>query len=174
MVAAPVSRPTYLEWEVPDNRVGARPDGFSRLVHKLLVKEKVARLPEVARTLGLSYANFYARVAGRVAFKPDEINRLIQVVRDPRLCEYLLRGSEFVAVRRPAAGEVARHADVLHAATALAQEALTIIVQASDAMTGKGSPAESQEEILNHVASAERAVSALRSGLPLTHGALFG
>lgn len=150
---------------MPDRGVPSRADGFSRLVHRVLVQEKVAKLPDVARTLGLSYPNLYARVAGRVAFKPAEINQLIQAVPDQRLCEYLLRGSEFLAVRRPAASAMAGDVDVLDAATALAHEAVTIIAQASKVMTGTGNRPETRREILSHVASVESAVSALRRRL---------
>lgn len=150
----------------------AEADGFSRLAHRILVQEKVARLHDVATALEMSYANLYARVTGRVTFKPAEISRLIRAVPDQRLCEFLLHDSDFVAVRRPAAGMVGR-TDVLHAATTLAEQALAIIAQAGDALAGGTARPLAQEQIQRHVTAAENALCALRIGLPLLMSAVL-
>ena len=76
-------------------------DQFSRLVRHILVKEKRDSISSLASAMGMSYANFHARVIGRVRFRPDEINQLIHVLPDPRLSEFLLRGTAFMAVARP-------------------------------------------------------------------------
>ncbi|HET8995513.1 MAG TPA: phage regulatory CII family protein [Acetobacteraceae bacterium] len=150
----------------------AEADGFSRLAHRILVQEKVARLQGVATALGMSYANLYARVTGRVTFKPAEISRLIRAVPDQRLCEFLLRDSDFVAVRRPAAG-LPGHTDVLHAATTLAEQALAIIAQTGAALAGGTTRPLAQEQIQHHVAAAEHALCTLRTGLPLLKSAVL-
>src|SRR4051794_3710174 len=77
-------------------------DGFSRLVRQVLVIEKRRPMRDVAEALGMDYAIFHARVAGRTRFKPEEISRLIREIPDPRLCDFLLRDTAFMAVERHA------------------------------------------------------------------------
>ena len=86
----------------------ARGDGFSKLVYQILVIEKRRAIRDVAAAVGMEYASFHARVIGRTHFKAEEVSRLIAEVPDPRLCDYLLRNTGFIAVPPPFAASGSR------------------------------------------------------------------
>lgn len=73
---------------------------FARLVHQILVVERVRPMREVAAELELPYATFYSRLNGRVPFRPNEIQKLIRVIPDSRIVEWLLARTEFIAVKQ--------------------------------------------------------------------------
>lgn len=77
------------------------PTRFSNLVHQVAVVERRRPLKVLAHQLGLKYATLYARVIGRVPFSPEEVNRLIRELADPRLADCMLQDTSFVAVERP-------------------------------------------------------------------------
>jgi hypothetical protein len=140
-------------------------DEFATLVRQILVIEKRHSLRDVAAALGMEYANFHARVCGRVHFKAEEINRLIREVPDVRLCDFLLRHTRYLPVERPHAGEFS-HEGALHAATRVAGECLAVIEQITASVVhGRLEPA-AYEVLVTHVHEAERAVATLLAALP--------
>jgi hypothetical protein len=147
----------------------ARGDEFSRLVRQILVGEKRDRICSVASAMGMSYANFHARVIGRVHFRPDEISQLIRALPDPRLCEFLLRDTAFMAVARPGP---ASHAtgDALHTAIYLASEALAIIDGIGDTFLHGDSDAGDAGLMRHHLHEAEIAIGSLRASLAMHNG----
>ena len=74
--------------------------GFAALLRDILVNEQKRKLKDVAEAVGLSTRNFYGRVTGRIQFTPDEINRVIRVVPDPRLGDWLLANSDLTCTLR--------------------------------------------------------------------------
>jgi hypothetical protein len=76
--------------------------GFAELLRQILVQEQNRKLKDVANAVGLSTRNFYGRVTGRIQFTPDEINRVIQAVPDPRLGDWLLAASDLTCTPRVA------------------------------------------------------------------------
>lgn len=140
-------------------------DEFAALVRQILVVEKRQSIRDVAAALGMEYANFHARVCGRVCFKAAEISQLIHAVPDLRLCDFLLRNTPYLAVQRPRQAE-ASNESALHAAIRLASECLATIEQITDSlMEGQLDPV-GYDRLLTHVGEAERAVGNLRAALP--------
>ncbi len=144
-------------------------DQFSRLVRHILVKEKRDSISSLASAMGMSYANFHARVIGRVRFRPDEINQLIHVLPDPRLSEFLLRGTAFMAVARPRP-DSRSSGDALHTATHLASVALAIIDKIGDTFTQGDSDPGGADLMRDHVHQAEIAIGSLRASLSVRNG----
>lgn len=141
-----------------------RGDEFSRLVYRILVTEKRRAIRDVAIAIGMEYASFHARVIGRTHFKAEEVSRLIAEVPDPRLCDYLLRNTAFVAVPRPMP-TVSPKQSAFQAAVQLANESLATIAHIGDTLLDGQLDAAGYEHISNHVREAERSVSNLRAGL---------
>ena len=75
---------------------------FADLVHRLLVRERKMRLQPLVIELGLTYPVLYSRFSGRSRFRPREVNRLLSVYPDVQFVDYLLSGTAFFAIRRPA------------------------------------------------------------------------
>ena len=142
----------------------ARGDEFSRLVYQILVIEKRRAIRDVAAAAGMEYASFHARVIGRTHFKAQEVSRLIAEVPDPRLCDYVLRNTSFVAVPRPMATATPRQS-AFQAAVQLASESLATIGHIGSTLLDGQLDQEGYEHLSNHVREAERAVSNLRAGL---------
>lgn len=142
----------------------SRGDGFSSLVRQILILEKRRPMREVADALGMDYVNFHARVIGRTRFKAEEINRLIQELPDPRLCDFLLRNTPFLAVERPAAKHGNERA--FQTALRLASESLALLEQMGEYLAAGKLDAAGYERLHRHTEEAERAVSELRAKLP--------
>ena len=141
-----------------------RGDEFSRLVYQILVTEKRRPVRDVAVAVEMEYASFHARVIGRTHFKAEEISRLIREVPDPRLCDYLLRNTPFVAVPRPMPS-VNPNQGVFNAAVQLATESLATIAHIGERLLDGQFEMEGYDHLSNHVREAERAVSNLRASL---------
>lgn len=75
---------------------------FAALLRHILVTEQNRKLKDIAAQVGLSARNFYGRVTGRIQFTPEELNRLLRAVPDPRLGDWLLAGSDLGCARRAA------------------------------------------------------------------------
>ncbi|MBS0644451.1 MAG: phage regulatory CII family protein [Acetobacteraceae bacterium] len=142
----------------------ARGDEFSRLVYRILVTEKRRAIRDVAAAVGMEYASFHARVIGRTHFKAEEVSRLIAEVPDPRLCDYLLSNTAFVAVPRPMPSRTPQQS-TFQAAVQLATESLATIAHIGETVLGGQLDTSGYEHLSNHVREAERAVSNLRAGL---------
>jgi hypothetical protein len=141
-----------------------RGDELSRLVYKILVTEKRRPIREIAAAIGMEYASFHARVIGRTHFKAEEMSRLIREVPDPRLCDYLLRNTQFVAVPRPAP-TMNPTLGVFQAAVHLATESLATVEHVGETLAGAEAGPIAFEHLSAHVQEAERAVSNLRASL---------
>jgi hypothetical protein len=141
-----------------------RGDELSRLVYQILVTEKRRPIREIATAVGMEYASFHARVIGRTHFKADEMSRLIREVPDPRLCDYLLRNTQFVAVPRPAPSTNPT-LGVFQAAVQLATESLATVGHIGETLAGAEAGPVAFEHLSAHVQEAERAVSNLRASL---------
>lgn len=74
--------------------------GFAALLRQILVQEQNRKLKDVAEAVGLGTRNFYGRLTGRIQFTPDEINRVIRVVPDARLGDWLLANSDLTCTPR--------------------------------------------------------------------------
>lgn len=143
-------------------------DGFARLVHQILVVEKRRPVRDVAAALGMDYANFQARLMGRVRFRPIEIVCLLHELPDQRLCDYLLQGSPYVAVPRPdpSAAAPAHDASALQSAGAMSLQCAISVAKISDAVSNGGLQPSEIDELRSHLMEAERALLALRAKLP--------
>jgi hypothetical protein len=89
--------------ELPANH--AAHDGFAALVDQVLLSENRIRPRALADTLGLSYHALHARLSGRTSFSPEELKRLFRFYPVLRIADYLLAGTPYLAIRRPALTE---------------------------------------------------------------------
>jgi hypothetical protein len=80
-------------------------DGFAVLVNRLLLTDNRIRPRDLADALGLSYHALHARLSGRTSFIPVELKRLFQHYPEPRIADYLLAGTSYIAIPRPASTE---------------------------------------------------------------------
>jgi hypothetical protein len=123
---------------------------FAALLRQILVDEQSRKLKDVAAEVGLSSRNFYGRVTGRIQFTPDEINRVLRAVPDPRLGDWLLAQSGLTCVARVGAATVdAPPAELALRAVEQAMAALRCVLRAEGAAA------------VGHVAEAQRQLAAL-------------
>jgi len=81
----------------------ALPNGFGALVNEIVVKEGHIPPRQLAASLAISYHALHARLLGLAVFAPGEIRRLLQLHPDPRIADYLLDRTPYIAIARPAA-----------------------------------------------------------------------
>ncbi len=138
--------------------------GFARLIHQILVIEKKQPLQHIAEKLGMPYPTFYARVKGRVAFNAEEIKHLIRELGDIRLVDYLLKGSDFLAVKMPRHRACIQDREQqLHAAVTAVKEAALMLDSLEQDELEKD---RHMEKLQTHLTEAERALAGVRAGLP--------
>ena len=77
-------------------------EGFASVVRRVLVTGQGVRLQALAEALGLSYQALHARMMGQVGYQPAELKRLFRLFPDPRLADYILGGTAYTAILRPA------------------------------------------------------------------------
>ncbi len=77
-------------------------EDFAHLVRRALLADKAIRPQALAEALNLSYHALHARLSGQVGFLPVELRQLFRMFPDPRLADYLLNGTEYTAILRPA------------------------------------------------------------------------
>ena len=83
-------------------KAGPEPlDGFAALVSRIVLTGQGVQPRDLAAALGISYSALHARLMGRAAFMPDELRLLFQRYPEPRIADYLLAGTRFVAIDRP-------------------------------------------------------------------------
>lgn len=80
-------------------------DGFAALVNQVLLTDNRVRPRDLADAVGLSYHALRERLSGRTSFVPAELKRLFQHYPDPRLADYLLAETQYIAMPRPALTE---------------------------------------------------------------------
>ena len=133
---------------------------FARLAYRLLVEERQAPVRDVAAAMGLSYGALYARLRGRVPFRPEEVRTMVTMVPDPRLVEHLLAGTPFACIPRVPAAVLAADDGVREALAESLRDALEVLDDIRD-----GSVADA-EGIGRRLLEAERALAHLRRTLP--------
>jgi len=137
--------------------------GFALLAYNLIIVEKRARVPELARHAGLSEDALYSRLRGRTAFRPVEIKALIDALPDdPRLLAFFADDSRHIVVRRPKG--LAIEADIRLASTAALREAIDLM-EVIVATLADGQPLDHRDRlaILQEVKEAETAIANLRA-----------
>jgi hypothetical protein len=80
-------------------------EDFPHLVHRVLRVDQGISPYTLASALNLKYPALHERMAGRVAFLPGELRALLLAFPDTRLADYLLAGTGYATIRRPAAVE---------------------------------------------------------------------
>lgn len=139
---------------------------FFVLVHQILVKEKLYPVREIAARFGMSYAAFYARVSGRGAFSPEEINRLIRLVPDARLVDWLLSNSSFIAAPRPDEIGADLGTSAMEHAVRSVERGLVIIKELSEAAAGSHLDEDRRERIKVQIEEIQRGLATLSAALP--------
>jgi hypothetical protein len=142
-------------------------DAFAKVARQILVVEKQRSVRDVAAALGMQYATFYARLNGRVPFRPEEITQLLREIPDPRLADCLFADTDFLAVRRPQIRgfEDARNAvDMAMRSVVETMEALRTI---NEAMADSQLDLGVRSRVEQHVVEAQRGLAALQMALPL-------
>ena len=139
---------------------------FFSIVHQILVVEKRYSVREIAASLGMSYAAFYARISGRGSFTPEELRRLLQLVPDQRLVDWLLAKSAFMPVARVGKSHPDLSISALEHATQTAERALSIVKDLSTAAVEETVDGECWKRIDGQISEMERSVATLRAVLP--------
>jgi hypothetical protein len=80
-----------------------RRESFPQLVQRALRKDRGISLQALSDGLGMKYNAFHARMSRRVGFTPDELKKMFLQFPDPRIADYLLSGTSYLAVLRPIA-----------------------------------------------------------------------
>ena len=125
---------------------------FAALLRQILLIEQKRKLKDVAEEVGLSARNFYGRVTGRIQFTPEEINRVLCAVPDPRLAEWLLSRSGLICIAR----------QVPAAEAPAAELALRAVDQAMAALRGV-LHGEEVAQVMAHAEEAQRQLAALQA-----------
>ena len=137
---------------------------FAELVHLILVHERGHSLKEVAELLGMKYHTFYARLRGRAAFTPEDVQTLIRVIGDPRVPNHLLTDTSFIAVEQAQAG--GEHVYDLHrGATRSVIEVTDVLRTVERALANNRIDHIDRINIRKEIDEAERALAALRHRL---------
>jgi len=77
-------------------------EGFADLVRRVVLIGQDVRLQALADGLCLSYQALHARMMGQVGYQPAELKRLFRLFPDPRLADYILNGTPYTPILRPA------------------------------------------------------------------------
>jgi hypothetical protein len=92
-----------LQLAPPPAATHASPHGdFAAVVRQTVLKDSRVRLQTLADALNLSYQSLHARLSGHVPFLPAELRQMFRMYPDPRLSDYLLVGTPYIAIFRPA------------------------------------------------------------------------
>lgn len=142
------------------------PDRFSKVAYRLLIVEKVLSARAVAAALGMKYATFHARLAGRIPFRPEEISALLRAVPDMRLADALLSGTAFRAVRRNAKPLPDREAQFLRKPAEKAGRVAEAFRDLQVALADETPADWNDERVRKRIAAAQKALDALRLALP--------
>ena len=77
-------------------------ENFAGVVRRVVLLGQGVRLQALAEALGLSYRALHARMQEEVAFQPAELKQLFRLFPDPRLADYILGGTAYTPILRPA------------------------------------------------------------------------
>jgi hypothetical protein len=143
-----------------EGAMGDRGQEFANIVYTILVVEKRPRVEDAARALGMSYATLHSRLIARTCFSPDEVRDLVRAVPDPRLLNYVLDGTSFLAAERPRPGEPE---------PAIERGATKVVIGAADVLeiidagiAGGGLDRRQEVLVLSKIDETERALASLR------------
>lgn len=146
-----------------------RPTDFANVLHRMLARERVRPIRDIAGALGLSYPAFYARLTGRVPFSTDEIRRVLQEVPDRRLADALLADTPFGAYPRARLTGGKNGEDTVATALRAMQEVIAVV---------QGLASGVERDVLEmHVNEGERSLAILRHVMrhvPKRHGVAHG
>lgn len=93
-------KPTFIDIRATPS--DGAPENFAGLVRRVVLMGQGVRLQALAEALGLSYRALHARMVGDVAFQPAELKQLFRLFPDPRLADYVLLGTAYTPILRPA------------------------------------------------------------------------
>jgi hypothetical protein len=151
----------------PANDASARAIGeFAALLRRMLVIERVRSVHEVAAALGMSYSTFYARLHGRVPFRPEEITRVLRIVPDMRLLDCLLLDTGFLAVARPEKAEFVEMREAVGMTIRSAEAILATLRIINEALFTAEFGQSFRSEVEQKILEAQRGLAALGLALP--------
>jgi hypothetical protein len=78
------------------------PTEFPDLLKRVLLIDQGIGSHSLADTLNLSQRALHERMSGHVAFLPNELRQLFRMFPDPRVADYLLAGTAYTPILRPA------------------------------------------------------------------------
>ncbi len=136
-------------------------DAFSELVHQVIIGEKTYQLKTVAHEFGLDYHTFYGRLNKRVAFKADEIRKLLGIVPDLRLIAYLLEKTDYIAVDSMAVPENADEGDISDGVQQLVLQAADVLKAVRSALTDQKIDHQDNRKIMDEIDEVERTLALL-------------
>jgi hypothetical protein len=138
---------------------------FAALLRHILVTEQNRKLKDVADEVGLSSRNFYGRVTGRIQFTPDEINRVLRAVPDPRLGEWLLAGTDLTCTRRVAPAPRDSNATALDLALGSVEESMAALRSVLQMRPPEAITEEALAGAEEHIHKAQRQLATLQMTL---------
>jgi len=138
---------------------------FAALLRHILVTEQNRKLKDVAEEVGLSTRNFYGRVTGRIQFTPDEINRVLRAVPDPRLGEWLLANTDLTCTRRVAPAPRDPTASALDLALSSVEESMAALRSVLRLRPAETVNEEAVAGAQAHIDEAQRQLAALQMTL---------
>jgi hypothetical protein len=143
---------------------GPRED-FAHLVRRALMTDRGIRTRELALALNLSYSALQARMAARTGFAPAELRQLFRMFPEPRLADYLLTGTPYTAILRPAVLDLRMDYSPIRTGLVSMREVVTFL---QALLSTEGRPDSSLRAALDrHLDEAVRQMAALR--WTLTH-----
>ncbi len=138
---------------------------FSDLLRQILVAEQSRKLKDVAEQVGLSSRNFYGRVTGRIQFTPEEINRVLRAVPDPRLGDWLLAGTDLACTYRAAPAGRDASASIVDLAMQGVEESTAALRCVIQMRAPDGFKRSAMAEAEAHIEEAQRQLAALQLSL---------
>lgn len=138
---------------------------FAALLRHILVTEQNRKLKDVAEEVGLSSRNFYGRVTGRIQFTPDEINRVLRAVPDPRLGEWLLANTDLTCTRRVAPAPRDPTASALDLAVSSVEESMAALRSVMHLRPSNSANDAAVADAQAHIDEAQRQLAALQMTL---------
>ncbi|WP_422377281.1 phage regulatory CII family protein [Roseibium sp.] len=139
---------------------------FANLVHRTLTGRGKSELDRVADEMGMSYAAFYNRLRHATPFSADEIQRLLIVIDDPVIADFLLAGTPYVPAERQIGPDTASFEENLaRGAERIVIEAADVLRAAHEALVDDHIDHREEITIREAIREAERALLSLRGHL---------
>ena len=139
---------------------------FAHLLYTLLIVEEVQSVKEVAAELGLKEQALYARLYGRVRISVGEARRLIEILNDSRIPDFLFKESQFVAINRQPCDTAGGSENVRTQATSTMFDVTDVLREVEISLADDGRiDHQEKARIQQRMAEAERSLAALRHTL---------